>query len=61
MAIAYTNRAAVHMMAKDAESAKADMTHARSLVPSAEYVTQNLLAMATTESKIAQADVSPAR
>jgi hypothetical protein len=61
MAIAYTNRAVVHMMAKDAESAKADMTHARSLAPSAEYVTQNLLAMATTESKVAQADVSPAR
>jgi tetratricopeptide (TPR) repeat protein len=61
VAIAYANRAVVHMMAKDAESAKADMTHAKALAPSAKYVTQNMLAMATTASKIAQADVAPVR
>jgi len=30
------------------ESAKADMTHAKALAPSAEYVSKNLLAMQTT-------------
>ena len=61
VAIAYTNRAVVHMMAKDAESAKADMTHAKALAPAAEYVSKNLLAMEATASKIAQADVAAVR
>jgi len=61
IAIAYTNRAIVHMLAKNAEAAKSDMAHARSLAPSAEFVSQNLLAMQTSASQIAQANVAPTR
>jgi hypothetical protein len=61
LAIAYTNRAVVRMMAKDPERAKSDMAHAKSLAPSAEFVSQNLLAMETSTSKIAQAAVTPVR
>jgi hypothetical protein len=61
LAIAYTNRAIVHTLAKDSESAKADMAHAQALAPSAEIVTLNMLAMQTSASKIAQLGVTPAR
>ena len=61
VAIAYANRAVVHMLAKDAEAAKIDMAHAKSLAPSAEFVSKNLLAMQTSESKIAQVSLAPAR
>jgi len=61
VAIAYTNRAIVHMLAKDTEAAKKDMAHAQSLAPSAEFVSKNLLAMQTSASKIAQLSVAPTR
>jgi hypothetical protein len=61
VAIAYANRAVVHMMGKDSESAKTDMARARSLAPSAEFVSKNLAVMQTTSSKIAQLDIAPAR
>ena len=61
LAIAYTNRAIIHTLAKDLESAKSDMARAQSLAPSAEIVTQNMLAMQTSASKIAQLGVTPAR
>jgi hypothetical protein len=61
VAIAYANRAVVHMMAKDVEGAKNDMARAKSLAPDAEFVSKNLLAMGTSSSKIAQLDVAPVR
>jgi hypothetical protein len=61
VAIAYTNRAVILMLTKDAEGAKSDMAHAQSLAPSAEFVSRNLLAMQTPASKIAQLSVAPAR
>lgn len=61
VAIAYTNRAVVHMLAKDSESAKLDLARAKSLAPSAEFVSKNLAAVESSGSKIAQLDVAPAR
>lgn len=61
VAIAYTNRAVVHMMAKDPERAKSDLARAKSLAPDAEFVSKNLLAMEGSASKIAQLSVSPTR
>ena len=61
LAIAYANRAVARMLAKDPERAKSDMAHAKSLAPSAEFVSKNLLAMETSTSKIAQAIVTPTR
>jgi hypothetical protein len=61
VAIAYTNRAVVHMMAKDVEGAKSDLARAKSLAPDAEFVSQNLLAMETSSSQIAQLNVAPVR
>jgi len=61
VAIAYTNRAVVHMMAKDIEGAKSDLARAKSLAPDAEFVSKNLLAMETSSSKIAQVNVAPVR
>ena len=61
VAIAYTNRAVVHMMTKDVEGAKSDLARAKSLAPDAEFVSKNLLAMETSSSKIAQLNVAPVR
>ena len=61
VAIAYTNRAVAHMMAKDTASAKVDMERAKSLAPSAEFVSKNLAAVQGSGSKIAQLDVAPSR
>ncbi len=61
VAIAYTNRAVVHMMAKDSESAKSDLARAKSLAPSAEFVSKNLAAVENKSSKIAQLDIAPSR
>ncbi len=61
VAIAYANRAVAHMMAKDSESAKLDLARAKSLAPSAEFVSKNLAAIESASSKIAQLDVAPSR
>jgi hypothetical protein len=61
VAIAYTNRAVVHMMSKDSESAKSDLARAKSLAPTAEFVSKNLAAVQNTSSKIAQLNVAPSR
>jgi hypothetical protein len=61
VAIAYTNRAVVHMMSKDSDSAKLDLARAKSLAPSAEFVSKNLAAVQNSSSKIAQLDVAPSR
>jgi hypothetical protein len=61
VAIAYTNRAVVQMMAKNPEAAKADMDRAKSLAPQAEFVSTNLLAMQASANKIAQLNVAPSR
>src|SRR5262245_25558487 len=61
LAIAYTNRAVVQMMAKDVEGAKSDLARAKSLAPEADFVSKNLLAMETSSSKIAQVNIAPVR
>ncbi|MEJ1963021.1 MAG: hypothetical protein WDO56_16310 [Gammaproteobacteria bacterium] len=61
VAIAYTNRAVVHMMSKDSASARSDLARAKSLAPSAEFVSKNLAAVENTGSKIAQLSVAPSR
>lgn len=61
VAIAYANRAVVQMMAKNPEAAKSDMARAKSLAPDAQFVSDNLLAMESSASKIAQLGAAPAR
>ena len=61
LAIAYANRAVVQMMQKNPDAAKADMAHAKSLAPDAEFVSKNLLAMNSSASKIAQVTAAPSR
>jgi hypothetical protein len=58
VAIAYTNRAVVQMMARNPEAAKSDMARAKSLAPDATFVSDNLLAMERSASKIAQVDLA---
>ena len=61
IAIAYTNRAVASMMAKDSVAAKSDLDRAKSLAPSAEFVSRNIAAVQTKGSTIAKLDVAPAR
>lgn len=61
VAIAYTNRAIVHMLSKDTASAKADLERAKSLAPTADFVARNLAAVQNSRSTIAQLDVAPSR
>jgi hypothetical protein len=61
VAIAYTNRAVVHMMSKDSASAKDDLARAQALAPTAEFVSKNLAAVQNTRSTIAQLEVAPSR
>jgi hypothetical protein len=61
VAIAYTNRAIVHMLSKDTASAKADLERAKSLAPTAEFVNRNLAAVSNSRSTIAQLEVAPSR
>jgi hypothetical protein len=58
VAIAYANRAVVHMLSHDVESAKADLERAQALAPQADFVAKNLAAVAAPRSTIAQLDVS---
>jgi hypothetical protein len=62
VAIAYANRAVVSMLSKDEASAKADLEKAKVLAPHAEFVSKNVLAVASkSRSTIAQLEVSPSR
>ena len=62
VAIAYANRAVVHMLAKDGASAKADLDRAKVLAPNAEFVSKNVVAVASKSlSTIAQLEVAPSR
>jgi len=61
VALAYANRAVVHMMSKDSASAKQDLARARSLAPTADFVARNLAAVQSTRSTIAQLEVAPSR
>lgn len=62
VAIAYANRAVVHMLASDEASAKADLEKAKMLAPNADYVARNALAVASkARSTIAQIQVTPSR
>jgi hypothetical protein len=61
VAIAYTNRAVVSMLTKDEAGAKEDLARAKSLAPTAEFVSRNLAAVQNARSTIAKLDVAPAR
>jgi len=62
IAIAYTNRAVVHMLSRDQASATADLDHAKALAPDADFVARNLAAVSgARNSTIAQLEVAPSR
>ena len=61
VAIAYTNRAVVHLMSKDQAKATADLTKAKSLAPTADFVARNMAAAQSSRSTIAQLEVAPSR
>jgi hypothetical protein len=62
VAIAYANRAVVHMLSHDEASAKADLEKARVLAPRADFVARNAVAVSSkSRSTIAQLEVSPSR
>jgi tetratricopeptide (TPR) repeat protein len=61
IAMAYSNRAVVRMLSKDAENAQVDLKRAQSLAPSAGFVTQNVAATSAPHSKIAQVEITPSR
>ncbi len=62
VAIAYANRAVVHMLSKDEASARADLDKAKRLAPNADFVARNVVAVAAkSRSTIAQLEVSPSR
>lgn len=61
LAAAYTNRAVVRMLMRDAVSAKADLQRAQLLAPHAEFVVKNVAAVANVRAAIAQADVTTSR
>jgi hypothetical protein len=61
VAIAYANRAVTHLMANDPASAQEDLARAKSLAPSADFVSKNVLAAQSSRSTIAQVEVAPAR
>jgi hypothetical protein len=60
VAIAYANRAVVHMLSRDEASAKADLDKARILAPDADFVAKNVAAVGSkSRSTIAQVEVAP--
>jgi hypothetical protein len=60
IAVAYANRAVVHMLSHDEASAKADLKKAQTLAPSADFVARNVAAIASpSRSTIAQLEVTP--
>jgi hypothetical protein len=62
VAIAYANRAVVHMLSRDEASAKADLEKAKLLAPGADFVARNSLAVASkSRGTIAQIQISPSR
>jgi tetratricopeptide (TPR) repeat protein len=62
IAVAYANRAVVHMLSHDEASAKADLEKAQGLAPSADFVARNVAAVSSSSSStIAQLDVTPSR
>lgn len=61
VAIAYANRAVAHLMANDQVSAKEDLSRAKSLAPSADFVSKNVLAAQNPRSTIAQVEAAPSR
>jgi hypothetical protein len=62
VAIAYANRAVVHMLSRDEASAKADLEKAKMLAPRADFVARNLVAVdRKAEDRIAQVELAPSR
>jgi hypothetical protein len=61
VAIAYANRAVVHMLSRDEASAKVDLDKAQKLAPGADFVARNIAAVANARSTIAQLEVTPSR
>jgi Flp pilus assembly protein TadD len=61
VAIAYTNRAVVHLLTKNTAGANEDLARAKALAPSADFVAKNLVAAQSSRSTIAQLEVAPSR
>jgi hypothetical protein len=61
VAIAYTNRAVVHMLTKNTAGASEDLARAKALAPTADFVAKNLAAVQSSRSTIAQLEVAPSR
>lgn len=61
VAIAYANRAVMHLMANNKAAAQEDLSRAKALAPSADFVAKNLLAAESPRSTIAQVEAAPAR
>jgi hypothetical protein len=61
VAIAYTNRAVVHLLTKNTAGATEDLARAKALAPTADFVAKNLAAVQSTRSTIAQLEVAPSR
>jgi hypothetical protein len=61
VAIAYANRAVAHLMANDTARAQEDLSRAKSLAPSADFVSKNVLAAQGARSTIAQVEAAPSR
>ncbi|MDB6045020.1 MAG: hypothetical protein JWM63_3571 [Gammaproteobacteria bacterium] len=57
VAIAYTNRAVVHSLAKEAVSSAEDLAEAYSLAPAAEFVARNIAAFRTNRNVAAGLEV----
>jgi hypothetical protein len=58
MAVAYANRAVLHWLTDDVQSAANDLAQAKRLSPKADFVTRNVTALQSPHSAIAQ--VQPA-
>jgi Flp pilus assembly protein TadD len=58
VAVAYANRAVLHWLTDDAQSAANDLAQAKRLSPKADFVTRNVTALQSSHSAIAQ--VQPA-
>jgi opacity protein-like surface antigen len=61
VAIAYTNRAVVHMLTKNTAGANEDLARAKALAPTADFVAKNLAAVQGSRSTIAQLEIAPSR
>ena len=54
IALAYSNRAVLHWLMDDSQSAASDMARAQALAPDAEFVMRNVAAIGSSKSTLAQ-------